>query len=984
MATKATAGVRAFDPDERQRQAIEHVHGPMLVVAGAGTGKTSVLIQRTVALLREGFAEANEVLALTYTENAAQEMQERIEAELGKDRVSHLQVGTFHAYCNNLLIRNKRSFGVLDDKDLWIYLRKRMRDLQLDYFVRAANVSKFLEDLLEFMRRCQDELVGPEQYAEYVRRLERGELPVPRVCKSKDVDKLSDEEVLARCGEISNVFSKVEEMLSSKNLGTFGHMITRAYDLLRSDSELLDRERRKARFILIDEFQDANFAQVKLLQILSGEEKNLFAVGDPDQAIYRFRGASSAAFSLFQHAFPMSKIVALEKNRRSTAPILKTAFAIIAKNPESFTRSSTLSYKRVPLISAREEEAINSGRSLNSTAVEAVLFSAKGKELECSDVAAVLKEQHRKLRCRWSDFAVLYRQHLHRDDLVQELTDKGIPYAIENMDVLDTPEARDLVACVGAVVSVNDDASVFRVAALPQFQIDPEQLRAGLRGLPRDIDHGGVASVLGKISGGQTVLDTIEGVRTEIASKAVTGLAAFEIVVRGFRFDRTSPVLAAILDFVRRWQDKPIVETGELAEFLEYLDYFREARGAIPMTSPGHDAVHLMTAHTAKGLEFPHVFILRANSNSFPASYKESLVDFPRELRDAESMVNEDDKTLHEEEERRLFYVAMTRARDSLRMYAKGGTGKDSTPAGYLRELLKDKSLSTVLRQRPAREFQTDLFAEASPAALSGLNQWLQMPPASELGAVLSASAVQTYDNCPLQFKLDREWRIPGEVPAAMQYGASIHRVLRTYYDSVHLGRTLTDEAVIEMFRSDLREAHLQDAYQHDLYERQGVQQLTDFLALARSTSTLEVVHTEERFEVKLGEAMVVGRIDRIDKSSNGEIAIIDYKTGKPQSQEDADESLQLSIYALAAREKWGYRAERLAFYNLAENAFVITSRSEVQLQEAELKVEEVAARIAAKDFRPKPSFNCRFCAYRNLCPATEKRLYVVTSRKPN
>ena len=283
-----------FVPDEHQLQAIEHVHGPLLVIAGAGTGKTTVLTRRIAHLINENHARPDEILALTYTDNAAREMRDRVRAELHGADTSKLQISTFHAYCNNLLIRCGKQFGVLDDKDLWVYLRKRIRELHLNYFVKAANVSRFLDDLLDFMRRCQDELVGPEKYAEYVQRLERRELPVPRVAKSKDADLLTEDEVLGRCCEIAAIFATVERMLREENLGTFGHMITRAFDLLQSDSALLAREREHARFILVDEFQDANFAQVKILRDLAGTDCNVFAVGDPDQAIYRFRGASSA------------------------------------------------------------------------------------------------------------------------------------------------------------------------------------------------------------------------------------------------------------------------------------------------------------------------------------------------------------------------------------------------------------------------------------------------------------------------------------------------------------------------------------------------------------------------------------------------------------------------------------------------------------------------------------------------------------------
>ncbi len=288
-----------ISPDERQREAIEHVHGPMLVIAGAGTGKTTVLTQRVANLIRAGHARPDEILALTYTDNAADEMKKRVRSELEDQNCEGLQALTFHAWCNGLLHRRGANFGVLDDKDLWVYLRRRIRDLRLKHFVRAANVSQFLDSLLEFMRRCQDELVGPEEYARYVARLERGEIPLPRVAPSKKQVELEDAEILERCQEIARVFATVEDMLQRNNLGTFGHMITKAHRLLKDDPALLEEERRRTRFLLVDEFQDANFAQVEILSLLAGPTANVFAVGDPDQAIYQFRGASSEAFTLF-------------------------------------------------------------------------------------------------------------------------------------------------------------------------------------------------------------------------------------------------------------------------------------------------------------------------------------------------------------------------------------------------------------------------------------------------------------------------------------------------------------------------------------------------------------------------------------------------------------------------------------------------------------------------------------------------------------
>src|SRR5580658_2766933 len=163
-----------FVPDDRQREAIEHVHGPMLVVAGAGTGKTSVLIHRIERLVEQGHAQPEQVLALTYTVAAAGEMRDRVAARVGKP----VHSTTFHDYCLDLLKRAGKEFGILDEQDLWIYLRKRLPELRLVHYVRAANVGQFLRDLLGFLSRCHDELVTPENYAQYVQRLERGELSV--------------------------------------------------------------------------------------------------------------------------------------------------------------------------------------------------------------------------------------------------------------------------------------------------------------------------------------------------------------------------------------------------------------------------------------------------------------------------------------------------------------------------------------------------------------------------------------------------------------------------------------------------------------------------------------------------------------------------------------------------------------------------------------------------------------------------------------
>ena len=975
-----------FIPDDRQREAIEHVDGPMLVVAGAGTGKTSVLTHRIERLVKEGHARTDEILALTYTVNAATEMKERVSKVLGGKTVQAL---TFHDYCLKLLQRVGKDFGVLDEKDLWIYLRRRIRDLHLEHYIRAANIGQFLNDLLDFVSRCHDELVTPEKYADYVARLERREVPIPRVAKSKTV--LDDEEILGRCREIARVFSTMERWLAEENLGTFSHMITRAHTLLENDESVLNEARRGARYILADEFQDANVAQIKILARLAGEQGNLFAVGDPDQSIYRFRGASSEAFELFHRSFPAARRVVLEKNRRSTTSILQAAFAVINGNPPLFANQSGVpfAYQRAALKSARDEETERSGLHMPPSPVTAILL--KDRSTEGPDLVAYLRDAQRKQRCKWSDFGVLYRSHSHRDDLVQELAEAGIPFVIESMDISDTPEARDLFACVNVIVSSGDDVSLMRVAGLPRFNVNPEQLRQVLRSIARENREAQVAplfTALDRVQGGEEVLACVRRVRDAIQTRGAKGRAALDIIVREFALDPSLPILRAALQFVQAWEMKKINKTGDLIEFVDYLAYFREANGVIPLQSDENEnAVRLMTVHGAKGLEFPHVFILRALSPSFPSSYKETLVAFPQELRDPDSLTGADDKTLHEQEERRLFYVAMTRARDTLRIYAREGTGKnDKTPPGYLRELIKNKTISRWFQAIPAGGAQAtlDIAAAASPLypEESQTSRWFELPVLPGLHKRLSASAVETYQRCGLQFKLERDWRIAARPAAAMQFGAAVHRVLKTYFDAIRLGRPKTDEEIVDLFRLDLAGTRIQESYQHELYEKQGILQLQDFLSQAKSIPASQILHTEESFEIKIGEVTVVGRIDRIDRRPDGTVAIVDYKTGKAKDQEDADESLQLSLYAIAAHEKWGYKVGALIFHNLQANVPVTTVRFDSDLMAARSCVEQAARGIAEGIFDAKPGQHCIFCAYRTLCPEKEKRIPRLSTLK--
>jgi DNA helicase II / ATP-dependent DNA helicase PcrA len=964
----------------------------MLVIAGAGTGKTTVLVQRVANLIREGHARPDEIVALTYTDNSAAEMVARVRAELHGINIDGLQACTFHAWCNGLLQLRGAGFNALDDKDLWVFLRRRIRDLHLKHFVRAANVGQFLNSLLEFMRRCHDELVSPTDYARYVERLQRGEFPLPRVAKSKHQGDLQKEEIIGRCQEIARVFDTVETILRQKNLGTFGHMITNAYHLLKIDSGLLESQRSRTKFLLVDEFQDANFAQVEILSLLAGPQANVFAVGDPDQAIYQFRGASSEAFSLFAKKFPAMQLVALDKNRRSLLPILRCSFGIVNCNPQAFARGlapNGKTYQRTPLESLRDEQARKNGDTVPAPLVEIVTW--RDKEVEAADLARRIQKMRKSKnsdnkhdRRGWNDFAVLYRQHSNRDELVHEFTERGIPFSIEGLDVLDTPEVRDVIACLTAAVSPSDAGSMFRVAALSEFAVDPIELRAAMRAGRRELD---LRKALSQLTGGPALLDKVEKIHREMKKDGVRADDAIKLVISHFNLER-SGLVNTLVTFVEAWQKKAIAETGSPSEFLEYLDYYVEAGGGIALPRSEDDAVQLLTAHAAKGLEFRHVAIIRGSSTSFPLAYREPLIAFPPELRrtDTISSAPPDEKTLHEEEERRLFYVAMTRAKDTLAIYAhQGQSKKDPKPTKFLRDFMVHPGYQNFWSTRSAAAVQNTLFAEEEEKIAlqqSTVAAWLLMDPSANFATGLSASSIEIYEMCPLRFKLEREWNLPREVSAALHYGAAMHAVLRTFYDAHRYQRTISDDELLEQFRSDLAARGIADRYQYDLYLRQGNEQLRQFFECARNGKLPDVIETESAFDLQVGDAKLTGRVDRIDSTGPDTVAVVDYKTGKPKTQDDADESLQLSLYAIAARETLGKRADRLIFHNLENNTAISTARSDTELEEAKLRVQKVAAAIARGEFPPNPKFHCAFCPYRNLCPATEKVVRIAATQK--
>lgn len=449
--------------NEAQRRAITHGEGPLLVIAGAGTGKTSVITERIRHLLQTDDSLSGEnILGLTFTNKAAGEMKARVVRVTG-ERGKSVMLATFHAFCESILKEATPERMMIDKVDHWILLRRNLARLQLDKYRRLADPGQFLNDFVEFFSRCQDELVSAEDYQRYADGLAT-KLESERAALDEDTFKERAEEVALQ-REIARAYRASEDLLREKKRVSFGSLITGAVELLETNAELRRTLQEKYRYILVDEFQDTNIAQLRLLELLAGDKKNIVAVGDNDQAIYRFRGASFGSFKLFLERFAgwhegedsAQFRVSLVENYRSMPNILRVATEVIALN----TASADFPKK---VLSPNKAE----GEKIRIAELET-------EEGEARWVASELQRLHAAGR-KWHDFAVLYRQHAHRDELVEELSRRKIPFVISKLSILDHPLVKDVLAYLRLIATPFDDISCARVLGAPAWGLEPTDL----------------------------------------------------------------------------------------------------------------------------------------------------------------------------------------------------------------------------------------------------------------------------------------------------------------------------------------------------------------------------------------------------------------------------------------------------------------------------------------------------------------------------
>jgi DNA helicase-2/ATP-dependent DNA helicase PcrA len=975
----------ALNPE--QRRAVEHGEGPLLVVAGPGSGKTRVITERIVYLLeRVPGLEPPNILAVTFTEKAAGEMKGRVARALGEPP-SLPHISTFHSFCYEVLRKRHFDRRLLDKVDVWIFLRRRMEQLGLEFYRKLVEPGAFLHDLNDFFSRCQDELIDPEDFEAHVAGVAK---EFERVAGRLDPEERCEaEENLRKLHELARVFRSSRRLIEEAGCSSLGSLISETVRLFDREPEVLSAYRARFRYVLVDEFQDSNFAQVELLRRLAGPPHNITAVGDDDQAIYRFRGAAHGAFEMFAKAFGKPETVFLNRNYRSTKKILSVADAAIALNTGRGKKPKLLTEKA-------EGERV-------------FLLSSDDYRSEAAWVAEEI-ERLKRHGTVFGDIAVLYRAHSYRDPLVEEFRRRGVPFAIRGLSVLSTVILRDLVAYLRLVHSPHESISLTRVLLVPRWRF-PEELSLEVRRRAAK-DRCSLADAIQTMrrslfqneierTGWPELEKLLSELRAAAARLPMTKLFDRLADRLGLAFlpgDPDEAYVAAFRRFLEEWEEKS--ETRRLDEFMEYFAYFQDAGGKVEAPEPAErlNAVQMMSVHAAKGLEFPVVFLISVAPRRFPTSERKPVIEFPDALRRAPAPP----ENIHLQEERRLFFVALTRAME--RLYVSGVAKGGRKPSVFVEDLLTDTVLmgrdlesisvpavepeaaaerAVAAPARVRRGAQRGLFSEGSEAPASiypDLARWAAAPPPNPPDGKLSlsATAIETYRDCPLKFKLGHFLRIPTGPQAALTFGNVMHQAVRHYFELRKLcAAPPAAEAVEKFFLERWRGAGFEDSYQEQAYQKAGLEQLRAFVerqnALALDASK---VRSEENFRLDLGDVVLEGRIDQISPLAHGrhqDVELTDYKTGKPRSAKEAEKSLQLSIYALAAREQLGLNPARLTFYNLTSNEAVSSVRTAKDLERALAEVRQVAEQIRARLFPPAPGFACRFCDYVPICPAHEE-----------
>ncbi|QQS22493.1 UvrD-helicase domain-containing protein [bacterium] len=921
--------------NNEQLQAVTHATGPLLIVAGAGTGKTTVITRRIAYLMEQKLADPKQILALTFTDKAAGEMEARVEQYLPLGSYD-LWISTFHSFCERIIKQHGIDIGLSNDFELldktrqWIFVYKHFEKFELDYYRPIGSPNKFIDSLLDHFSKCKDEMISPEDYLEYAEqlRLSAGQNELPLGNEDETVVEIK------RVEELAKAYHTYQQLLLDNEYMDFGDLIHYAIRLLQKRPNILKYYQQQFKFIMIDEFQDTNVAQYDLIKLLAGTEQNLVVVGDDDQSIYKFRGASVSNILKLKDDYPTIKEITLVDNYRSNQKILDIAYNFIqANNPNRLEPKLNIN-KRLK------------GHNKDKSQVQVIEGKDLSEELNLVvDQALKLKEEFPS--ATWNDFAILTRANSAATEIIPLLDAKGVPYSfMANRGLYRKPLIADLINYLRLMDNYHESSSLYRVLNFPKFHIDAIDVAHLTQFTNRrtislyDALHNDEAlSMLneGSVVRIKTLLSLLE-----VHSKLTTEKSAVELFVQ--IIDDLEIDLLLNEDTLENAQNRELLEQfyktieaycqteddRTMRGYLSRLNLELKAgeEGALKFDpDSGPESLKVMTVHSSKGLEFKFVFVINMVDQRFPTRAKRDNIELPEQL--IKDILPEGD--FHLQEERRLFYVAITRAKTHLYLsWAKDyGGAKEKRPSLFLSE--------TQLVPTETAKKATGKVVFTKPSSSRGKKQVYQ-----DLPTHFSFSQISQFINCPLDYKYRYYLRLPMKGNHHLSFGSTIHAVLQKYLEQYQ--RELSarqqdlfskqanaelppEELLSELYEKEWIDDWYQTKQQKEDYRQRGKQILRSFYEYSQKNKPNPSL-IEQPFTLKLGvnkEYQFNGKIDRADISDGG-LKIIDYKTSeKVPKKPDGNDLDQLRIYQWAAEEFFHQPVASLQYWYVYPNQLVQT-----------------------------------------------------------
>lgn len=948
--------------NKEQLQAIKHKSGPLLIIAGAGTGKTTVITERIKYLITKGLAKPEEILALTFTEKGAKEMEERVDIALPLG-YTQMWIMTFHSFCDRVLRESAIHIGLDPKYDLMTQaesidlLKKNIFDLGLDYFKPLGNPNKFLEGLLNHFSRLQDEDISPVEYINWASN--KYQVTGNKLTQERELEQ-------KKWKELVRAYEKYQELKVKNNLMDFSDLLTYTLKLFRERPNVLKEYRTKFKYILIDEFQDTNYIQNELAILLAGDDKRITVVADDDQSIYRWRGASVSNVMQFKKTFKKAKIIVLSKNYRSNQEILDKSYNLIQHNNPN----------RLEVLENINKKLTNKNSKKTKENVSFLHF--KNSSDETVEVSKLIIQLISKSIYQYSDIAILVRANNHASGFIREFERSGIPHQFLGPSKLfEREEIVDLISYLKSLVNPEDSRSFYRLISSDFLDVEPvtliklnslskrqsKSLFEVVADLPAQAGntHPKLIKIIeitnrhlkeiNKKSAGEILYEYIH--ETKLLEKYVNN--ENETAVKN---------ISTFFQKIKAYEDEN--SKAKIFDVCEYIDLLTEV-GESPIVTEGdwqeNNMVNILTVHSAKGLEFPVVFVVNLVSDRFPSRECHEQIPIPDDLVKETLPLGD----FHLQEERRLFYVAMTRAKERLYL----------TAANYYGDGKREKKISPFVKeslgeipnyQLPITNLQSINNFQVSNHPLQTTRLRRQANHQSLVINFLSVSQIETFRDCPLHYKLKYIYKVPTPLTASISFGISIHNTLKQMLNDKKLNTKLTLKYYKENWIED---GYLNKKHKLEFYKK-GESYLLGFLK-NEYDSKIKTIALEKDFKLKISKDLTVGgKIDRVDDLGDGMYEVIDYKTGATiPEQKTVDKDLQLSVYATAVSEMYKTSPEKikLSLYYLDTQEKIITSRTTKQLEEVKQEILEVKKEIENSDFKCNNSYFCqRGCEFKMFC----------------